>query len=222
MSLAGERKFNEREVREILRSAESEPAKKSGLTLSELQSVAAEVGLDPTSVARAAARIETRQRPLRTQLGLPLEVSHIAPLKRSLTDREWQMLVAELRSTFRAKGQVNDDVGMREWWNGNLHACIEPTESGYQLRMGSYKSNARIMNLVGGVSSVTALVIAGIAFATANPALGITSSVFSLPGIGVITSNLARVPHWARTRLKQMQDIEGKLRAMMSATDSKL
>src|SRR5687768_14134439 len=129
-----ERRYQEDEVREIFELAASEsanetrtPAAASGLTLSEIQSIGAEVGLGPAQIARAAAVYSAGPaKPKRKLLGLPIEVGHMVQLPRPLTDQEWEQLVSELRSTFNAGGKLSVQGNIREWRNGNLHAYIEP------------------------------------------------------------------------------------------------
>ena len=73
---------------------------------------------------------------------LVIEVGLMLPLARAVTDHEWEQLVAELRATFRAKGRITTHGNLREWSNGNLSAAIEPTETGYRLRLGTLKGDA--------------------------------------------------------------------------------
>ena len=115
-----------------------------GLTLAELQAIGHEVGLPPERIFEAASALDRRREvpPSRTSLGVPISVGLTVDLPRAPTDREWDMLVAELRTTFRARGRVESTGGSRQWVNGNLHAYVEPTQSGYRLRMGTLKGNA--------------------------------------------------------------------------------
>ena len=145
------RRYSEAEVREIFelamrpRAAERAalPATE-GLTLSDIQEIGGEVGLAPSDVERAAATLDARKlrAPRRTSLGMPIAVGRLVPLPRPLTDHEWDQLVAELRTTFQARGKVSSQGSLREWTNGNLHAMVEPGETGYRLRLGTLKSDA--------------------------------------------------------------------------------
>ena len=81
---------------------------------------------------------------------MPIAVGRTLPLPRPLTDREWGMLVTDLRETFGATGRVGEDGNARYWRNGNLHAFVEPAEGGYRLRLGTVKGNAIALNRIEG------------------------------------------------------------------------
>ncbi len=69
-----------------------------GMTLAALQDIGREVGISPDSLSRAA---------------------------RSFSDSDWEVLVADLRTTFEALGAVRYDGPFRQWTNGNLQALAE-------------------------------------------------------------------------------------------------
>jgi hypothetical protein len=111
--MSQERRYRDHEVRHILDLAiqDDEVPTPSlpdvdGLTLSQLQDVAREVGLAPIRIAQAVAVFEGRgeSMPRGTTLGLPSSVGHVVALPRNPTDREWELLVAELRTTFGVGG----------------------------------------------------------------------------------------------------------------------
>ncbi len=218
-----ERKFKDDEIREIFelatrgRDAESpSPARDAdGLTLGEMQSIGAEVGLAPADVARAAVAISERAaaKPRRTSFGLPVEVGRIVPLPGPLSDDEWARLVADLRSTFNARGTVSHDAGIREWRNGNLRAMVEPTAGGYRLHMGTVKGDASALNALGltglaaGVATFGALALAG--------GLGeavFVSTCFAVSGIGALVANIVRLPRWADRRETQMEAVASRVK----------
>ena len=121
--MADERKYREEEVKEIFDLATNRDdfgraavADEGGLTLAELQEVGLEVGVEPGRIADAALALETRRGvlPRRTSLGMPVSVGRVIELPRAVTDREWEVLVAEFRETFGARGQVTSHGGVRE------------------------------------------------------------------------------------------------------------
>src|SRR5690606_31180184 len=163
-----ERRYKEAEVRKILELAtrptatQPAPSASSGMTLAEIQSIGVEVGVEPDVIARAAASLDAGAvRPPRRSLGMPIDVAHTVHLPRALTDAEWEQLVAELRATFRARGQVRTHGGLREWSNGNLHASVEPAAGGYRLRMETVKGDAAGFNALGLVSLAMGVATAG-------------------------------------------------------------
>jgi hypothetical protein len=213
-----ERRYKEEEVRKIFELANErgvlnphKPATSTGLTLTDIQNVGREVGIDPEQIARAAAvydaRAEAKAR--RTSFGMPIEVGHSVALPRVMNDLEWEQLVAELRSTFKASGKINVQGNLREWRNGNLYASVEPTAAGARLRMGTLKSDATGINMLG----ATGVAAGAISYASLAAAAELTfgtaaaAGVFAIGGIAAFAINLARLPSWARQRSRQMQHI---------------
>src|SRR5262245_23192889 len=165
-----ERRYKQDEVRKIFglaaRGSSSDRrtiSSADGLTLAEIQGIGREVGLEPAAVAHAAAVFdaEALRAHRRKTMGIPIEVGRIVQLPRALTDHEWEQLVTELRSTFRARGTIKSEGNIREWFNGNLHACIEPVEAGYRLRLSTLKGDAQGVTAMGASGILTSAVVAG-------------------------------------------------------------
>ena len=104
-----QRRYEDDEVREIFSLAttggardQSLPAESGGLTLDELQRIGQEAGIEPARVAQAAERLDARgtQAPVRRSFGMPVGVSRVVDLPRAPTDREWEQLISEFRTTF--------------------------------------------------------------------------------------------------------------------------
>ena len=133
--MSKERRYQDHEIRQILDLAigeedglaHSRPAV-DGLTLLQLQEVGREVGLPPSRITQAVAAFERRGEsvPHGTTLGLPTSVERVVPLPRSPSDREWELLIAELRTTFGGKGEVTSHGGLREWSYGGCRRLSSP------------------------------------------------------------------------------------------------
>jgi len=234
--MADERKYREDEVMEIFDLAvrrhhdgEGVEADEPGMSLAELQEVGLEVGLDPERVAEAAMAVESRRGvlPLRTYLGMPVSVGRIVELPRAITDREWQLVVTELRDVFGARGRVGSHGGIREWTNGNLFARLEPTETGHRLRMGTIKGDAMASNRLGlaGLTTAGILVVAEV-IATMTGSSILTGDIWTLRGaflplmiaMGSIMAPLANaftLPRWARAREGQMEYLAGSVTGLV-------
>src|SRR5215831_15376634 len=150
-----ERRYDDEEVREIFSLAttggtreRSLPAESGGMTLEELKRIGQEAGIEPARVAQAAEKLDARGRtaPVRRSLGMPVGVSRVVDLPRAPTDREWEQLISEFRTTFGAHGRATTSGGLREWSQGNLHISIEPTERGEQMRLTTLKEDAMVLN----------------------------------------------------------------------------
>ncbi len=234
--MADERKYREEEVREIFDLAASRnevgrPAvsDEGGLTLAELQEVGLEVGMEPRRIAEAALAVDTRRGvlPRRTSLGMPISVGRVIELPGAVTDREWELLVAELRETFGARGQVTSHGGVREWTNGNLHACLEPTETGHRLCLRTRKGGAIALNATGvaglsiGLGLLAADAIAEVFGSSVFTGDFLTGPGIVLPlllagvGVAALASNLLGLPRWAREREGQMEYLASRVGALL-------
>lgn len=211
------RRYGDDEVREIFTLATTGdatdpalPAAADGLTLEELQSIGEEAGIAPAQIAQAAARLDARgtPAPVRKALGLPIGVTRVVDLPRAPTDREWEQLVAEFRTTFGAQGRATTTGGLRDWSVGELHISVEPTAHGEQLRLTTTNSLAMVRNMFGGVTGGLAVLMAGVVTAAgkAEKALPI---VLMFGGMSLVSFaiNLLRLPRWARERERQMEEI---------------
>jgi plasmid stability protein len=224
--LGKERKYSDHEVREILDLAigkEDAPARAitaaNGLTLTQLQEVGREVGLPPQRVAQAVAAFEGRGQlvPRGKSLGLPVSVGSVVPLPRSLSDREWELLIAELRTTFGVKGEVTSHGNLREWSHGTLQAVLEPTETGYRLRLADTSLAVGGIAL-GGMFLAFALLIFVVLLGKVDPGAKFAVPVFfSLVGGGLIGGTAMMVPGWAREQEKRMKHIGSYAVSLLAA-----
>jgi hypothetical protein len=221
-----ERRYTEEEVEAIFRqAAEAEVAGKGplpageGRTLSELQAIGAEVGLQPELVERAARSLDRGGRPPdRSLLGFPLAVGRTVALERRLTDEEWERLVVDLRDTFDARGTLRTQGTFRQWTNGNLQALLEPTERGHQLRLRTLKGDARNFMHAGLALFGVALALLVLFAATGELATDWGAAFFvALMGAGMFGAGALRLPGWAATREAQMDGVVERLLASTSS-----
>lgn len=215
-------RYNEDEAAAIFaRAAEAEASGRQpvstagGMTLSELQEIGREAGIQPEAVAQAAASLRrtASRAPAPTFLRVPIGVARTVPLERPLSDEEWGELVAELRTTFNAGGNVRSDGSFREWRNGNLRVYAGPVVGGYQVAMQTSKSSARGLMTAGGMMTGISAVIMAVGtlggtmapgdIAEMTPVLTIGVALF---GVGVL-----QLPAWARRRREQFDRIAERL-----------
>lgn len=211
------RRYGEEEVREIFSLATTSgtrdpslPTESGGLTLDELQRIGQEAGIEPARVAQAAETLDARGKPapVRRSFGLPIGVSRVVDLPRAPTDREWERLVSEFRTTFGTQGKTTITGGLRDWSHGNLHICVEPTEHGEQLRLSTLKEDAIVLNglsvVLGGISVLLSAMVA----AAGKPEKALVPLLmFGGMALFAFGANLFRLPRWARERERQMETI---------------
>lgn len=220
------RRYDEEEVAEILRRATETSAapvstgdRADGLTLSQIQEIGSEVGIEPARIEHAARSLvpaEDLGGDARW-LGARRSVSRVVPLKRDLTDDEWARLVVLLRETFDARGTVETVGPLRTWYNGNLHVHVEPHGDGHRVRIHTLKGNVVEMSTVGGVFLFMAIFIGLLIFLKRglDPGL-IMSAVFGVAGLGVLGATRLTLPRWAAERTEQMESIAEELPRLMS------
>lgn len=224
-----DRRYNEEEIRQIMELATSRALARAGrrpeegLTLSDLQSIGSEVGVDPIAIARAAAALDAGlARPPRRSLGIPIEVGRVVSLPRAPTDEEWDQLVAELRSTFGSPGRVTVQGGLREWRTGNLHASVEPGPTGYRLRLGTIKGDARGLTALGATGLVAGVAVAvSMLLQGEGQAAMVVSAVFGTAGVSALLTNVFRLPRWAHQRASQMEHVADRAFAIISQSHTK-
>lgn len=228
--MSNERKYQDHEIRQILDLAigqEDGPAQSlaavDGLTLRELQEVGREVGVPPDRITQAVAAFEGRGEsvPRGTSLGLPISVGRVVALPRNPTDREWELLIAELRTTFGVKGEVTSHGGLREWSHGTLHAFIEPTETGHRLRLTD--SSLAVGGIVlGGLVLAFALMIFVVLLGKENPGFRFAVPAFlALLGGGLAVGSTISLPRWAREQERRMEHITKRAVSLLALPESR-
>jgi hypothetical protein len=211
------RRYGDDEVREIFGLAttggahqSTVPSESGGFTLEQLQQIGREAGIEPARVAEAAASLEARGKasPVRRSFGMPVGVSRVVNLPRAPTDREWEQMVSEFRSTFGVQGQVTSIGGLRTWSQGNLHISVEPTAHGERLRLSTIKGDAMSVNVLGMVMGGMATVMGAVVTAAgkADKAL-VLIGMFGAFSLAAFVANAIRLPRWAREREQQMEVI---------------
>jgi hypothetical protein len=191
-------------------------AEGKGMTLAALQDIGREVGISPESISLAAQSLEQVGRPAtRRFLGLPIGVGRTVEFDQPLSDSDWEGLVADLRTTFEARGAVRYDGPFRQWTNGNLQALVEPTPKGHRLRLQTVKGDSRalmsggMVTLAGSTATLIALAVAG----GLNNAGTLTGVGFmALMGLGMLAAGALRVSGWARRRSAQFEGILARLK----------
>jgi hypothetical protein len=221
--MSDERRYGEDEVAEIFEAAANPRgpglarSSAGGFSLAELQAIGGEAGIAPDRIAHAAAALDLRRGavPRRTHLGMPVSVGRVVELPRAPTDREWELLLADLRETFGAHGKDRSQGGLRAWTNGNLHAYVEPTDEGHRLRLGTLKSNGVALGWVGIVGLVMGLVMLAFLLASGEVGDAMIVSLVAAMGAAALGANALRLPRWADEREEQMERIAVRARTLI-------
>lgn len=230
--MSDEYRFSDQEIAAIFeqaaegqKTAQAGLSHGEGLTLEELQQIGVEAGISPEFIARASDSIlhTGSAPPVATplgSLGFPLTVEHTVDLPGPMSEADWDLLVGDLRETFRASGEVRRDGSLRQWRNGNLHAHVEPTETGHRLRLRTRKGNA-VYTLAGGSSlAAMGLIFLFVLLATGDFAVGPDSlflGMYLAAGLGLIGFTRYSLQRWAAVRGRQMEAIAARTVERMSS-----
>jgi len=118
--MTDETRFDDEQVAEILRRASASPdgeesaagreiAKAPGMSVSDLQAIAGQVGIAPEAVLRAAAEVARGDHlpsERRVMAGLPIAVGRTVELPRNFSDAEWDRVVVDCQEMFAADGPI--------------------------------------------------------------------------------------------------------------------
>ncbi len=169
-----EHRYDDDEVHAIFtRAAErqeeaeqAEAASQAGSTLSELQQIGAEAGIDPEHVADAARALAFRESGgAVTEPSNPWEICHSRSLPGPVSDRAWEQIVGELRRAFKKNGSESQFGESREWFSGDdvsskpIRLRIEPSAGSTRVTVHQdFRSELRTVSwggaLILGVSLV--------------------------------------------------------------------
>lgn len=223
--MTGERRYDEREIGEILDRATTVNDARRGssdhadLTLGQLEEIGREVGIDPGRIADAARVLEGKPGVGGRYLGAARTVSRVVPLDRAPSEQEWSRMVTRLREVFSVAGRLEGTGAVRSWIQGEVRVDVEPAEEGCVVRVSAERTGVRQFTTVGVLFLIMSSVIA------LGAGLGVTddtfamAALFALIGTGSITWMRATLPGWARTRTSQLDEIAAEV---VESLDSRL
>ncbi len=184
----GERRYGDREVAMILkRSAELQEAPHavrgdpSGLSLADLEAAAAEAGLDPALVRRAAAEHDAvAPQPVNPLLGAPTALALERVVEGEVPDDRYQALVAIIRDALGDAGLVST-IGRSLMWT----AMPARQGQGRSTRVTITSSGGRtVIRMEEGFSQLAGGLFGGMMGGIGGAGLGLTTAmVATQPGL---------------------------------------
>jgi hypothetical protein len=225
--MTDERQFNEEEIAEILERATSSEASRptspapggKGLTLAELQEVGSEVGIAPGRIAEVARAVASRGVVVSPRMffGTPRSVSRTVRIPRPLEDGEWNRLVADLRETFDAQGEIRQAGDLRSWNNGNLQVHVEPDGEEYRVRMRTFKgSTVPALAMSGAFLFMATIFFILTLLGEASSTGYVMAALFGLVGVGNLGFSRATLPSWAEERAAQMEGLAERIPLLLN------
>lgn len=115
-----------------------------GLSLSELEQIAEDAGIDSGFVRRAAFELEAGEFAESNRLfGGPTHIDFERIVDGEMSEETWDRVVGEIRRTFAADGRIREESLEREWihqdqMGARAHLTVAPTGSETRIRV-SYR-----------------------------------------------------------------------------------
>lgn len=232
------RRYNEKEVADIIKRAsemqqvESTAESTTGMSLSELEQVAREAGLDPSLVRRAASDLDTRvsDRKPSAFIGAPTNLVLERTIDGEVPVDEYETIVLEIQRELGGVGQVStlgrslvwtmQGVDRRRVSTRTVQVTVTPRNGRTTIRM-----EEPLGQLAGGLFGG---LMGGLGGGTSGIAMGIGMGVFhSAPiAVGLIGGMVTGSYFLARTifgravrgRGERMQRLMSRLAAHVAAT----
>ena len=211
-----ERRYTDDEVALILRRAaelggETGPSRSEGLSLAEIQQVAREVGIDPATVARAAAALPTRKRDRLTAIfGGPLHYRLEATMPRRASDADLGRILQSIRRAAGRQGRATQVLDSVEWRTSGeregsqLFVTVTTGDDGTTVEVtGDRQSTAVLLYLVPGVAGMIMSLIVGASLEAGWAAGGVIACVLG----GVFLLSRTIWSHTGRAFARKLDDI---------------
>ena len=229
------RSYNEKQIGALIQRAtelheEAMGASERGLSLEEIEHIAAELGLPPEYMRTAALELEHRVRSDRafSLFGGPFVINQARVVDETMTEEQWEQVVMELRAFTGKKGHVDEVGPAREW----IHAIGEGDEgfnfvkTRVAIRPGDGQTSIQIRKHYGGIAILYAVpfflsVFFALVLLTEQPDL-VKFAFASGSVIGAFAVVRTLISSWARREKKRLKRLANLLHRTLSASSSKV
>jgi hypothetical protein len=163
-----------------------------GLSLTEIQAVAHEVGLDPAVVEQAAALLRTGDTSTLARLvGGPTRYEYLHSSEGEVPREDFGKLVEAIRRATGHQGEVSELLGSLEWKTvgepSQIHVTVSPREGRTAVRVFADRGPAGILTgLLPGIAGLLAIGIGG-AILEPNTVAGVGSLIGASLGGALLT-----------------------------------
>jgi hypothetical protein len=220
-----ERRFSDREVREILKKAvERAPSralvKSEGLSLAELKTIGEEVGIDPDRLEDAARSLilSGENRPNRL-LGGPVRILFDRKVPGEMDPADTPEALSLIRRTMGMQGEVDEIHGSLEWSTkgdaGERFVTISSRDGATSITGSSNLTQAAVVTyLPVGIFGVITAVIGGVTAAANESLFGFAVCLTILPVLyAVLRTIYGKVSDKESRKLQQVVDELARLPA---------
>ncbi len=202
------RSFNEKEIGPLIQRATELHEVAMGksersLSLKEIESIAAELGLPPEYVRTAALELAgQRDADTRTNLwGGPFVVDQTRVVDETMSEEQWGEIVLELRSSAGGAGHVSEIGKAREWfrWVGEGDGGFNLAKTRVSVRPGNEETIIRIQKHYGGAAIMAYL--AALLLIAFSVGFSLTEGFSDLASLGIGAGICAVVLSAVRTSI---------------------
>ena len=201
-----------RKAAELASRAEPSAPSSAGLTLTEMKAAAAQVGLDPALVERAARLLAAKATasPLERLIGGPLRHDHEARFPIKLDENRAALLLSAVRISAGLAGRTDvghsSSIGMT-WHDGGdteaLSVTARPEEDGTAVSVVlDRRGTLGVVAMFSGIGILFVVLFAGSALYPEDPALGFGGAIAGIGGALAVARGF-----WAASTRKVREQI---------------
>jgi hypothetical protein len=223
-----ERRFTDREVRAILKKAADESPGRSlmrpdGLTLAELKSIGAEVGLDAARLEEAArAVVEGRTNRPNRLLGGPTLVHFERRAEGEISEEETPEVLSVIRRNVGRQGKMSDAHGLLEWSDrsdsGERYITLSSRDGVTTVTGSSNLTNMAVLTyLPVGVMGLFTSLIGLIKYVKDGSELGLVLFIVVLPVLYMILRTI--LGHLTRSESLKMERAVDELTRLVETSN---
>jgi hypothetical protein len=214
-----ERRYSDKEVGKILRNAAQRqgsggPGDNSGgMTLGELQRVAAEVNIDPEHILAAAADLDREAPTPPGMLGLSTIVHEEHIIEGEVDDAAWEGIVAQLRSTLGAPGEATRLGSAYEWMakfegGTTVHLSASPRNGRTTIQLtAEYGQLVFLTMMISGIASLMASALIGKGMTKAGAPGGAIVLAVILAILAVVTIAYLVLRTWHQANRRKLDSL---------------
>lgn len=214
----GERRFTDREVREILKQAvETAPSRalvrSEGLSLAELKSIGQEVGIDPARIDDAARSVAlSGGKKVNPIVGAPTVYHFERKVPGELDTEDTPEVLSVIRRVMGRQGEADDVRGSLEWKaegdSGGRYVTISERDGITSVTGSANLTNAAVLTfLPGGIVGALASFVGLVKFAQDASQMGLIVFLAVLPIVyGILRGVFRSISRSEARKLQQVVD----------------
>ena len=214
-----ERKFTDQEVHEILkRAVDNRPSstaltRTEGLSLSELQVIGAEVGIDPQRLEEAARGLTLGTRSwINPLIGAETVLNYERTAEGEFSPDHTHEILSLIRRVMGRHGEVADVRGSMEWSvkseTGERHVTVSPRNGSTTIHSSANLTSGAIGTFVpAGIMGLIASIVGVVTWGETGNPLGLVAAATVLPTFyAIVRTVLKRVSRTESAKLHQVVD----------------